>query len=88
MEEKIIKYFNILKEENAKINLTSITSFEEARIKHFEDSLKLFSFFTFEKNAKIADLGSGAGFPGIMMKLRQPDLNVDLVEATAKKCTF
>ncbi len=81
------KYFNYLVEENNKYNLTAITTEEEAYIKHFEDSLALGK--EFELSGKtLLDVGSGAGFPAIPLKICYPELNITIIEPTQKRVNF
>lgn len=72
--------------ENEKYNLTSITKKEEVLYKHFLDSVAGESFFP--KNANVAEVGSGAGFPSVPLKIIRSDLNFSLFESTKKKCDF
>ncbi|MDD3999336.1 MAG: 16S rRNA (guanine(527)-N(7))-methyltransferase RsmG [Bacilli bacterium] len=87
-KEQFEKYFQILGEENQKINLTSITKREEVYSKHFYDSLKLSAAFDFTTINKFLDIGSGAGFPGIPIKILHPHLELWIIEPTAKKTRF
>jgi 16S rRNA (guanine527-N7)-methyltransferase len=72
---------------NTRINLTSITNPEEVLIKHFLDSLSLLMAYDIP-DAHFLDIGAGAGFPGLPLKIVRPHWNVVLVEATGKKVTF
>lgn len=76
-----------LLEWNKKFNLTSITDPAEIRIKHFEDSLTLLQAVELSDQSVI-DIGAGAGFPGIPLKLARPGIKLTLVEATRKKTDF
>ena len=78
-------YCDILREYNAKFNLTAITDEKEIYIKHFIDSLSGKDFILGEK---IADIGSGGGFPALPLKIIFPDINLTMIEATGKKCGF
>lgn len=80
------EYMNLLLEWNEKINLTAITEPEEVILKHFIDSLTINKYI--EKNKSIADVGTGAGFPGIPLKIYRPDLNVTLVDSLNKRINF
>lgn len=80
------EYMNLLLEWNEKINLTAITIPEEIILKHFIDSLTINKYI--EKNKTIADVGTGAGFPGIPLKIYRPDLNVTLVDSLNKRINF
>ncbi len=72
---------------NKKFNLTAIIDPEEIRIKHFEDSLSILQSIHLT-NEKIVDIGAGAGFPGIPLKIKCPNIKLALVEATKKKVKF
>lgn len=85
MLDQFALYADLLKEWNEKMNLTAITDREEVYEKHFYDSLLPLDETI---HGKIADIGSGAGFPGIVWKIVRPDLKVSLVEPTGKRCTF
>lgn len=80
------EYMNLLLEWNEKINLTAITEPEEIILKHFIDSLTINKYI--EKNKTLADVGTGAGFPGIPLKIYRPDLNVTLVDSLNKRINF
>lgn len=80
------EYMNLLLEWNEKINLTAIVKPEEIILKHFIDSLTINKYI--EKNKSIADVGTGAGFPGIPLKIYRPDLNVTLVDSLNKRINF
>lgn len=77
-----------LVETNRQFNLTAITEPADMTVKHFADSLSLFSFADFPQNAKIIDVGTGAGFPGLVLKLARPDLDVTFLDSTRKKLGF
>ena len=85
--DKLEKYYNLLVEENKKYNLTSITNKEDVYLKHFYDSLTL-NKITHLNNQSLCDIGTGAGFPGIVLKIVFPNLKVTLVDSTAKKCNL
>ena len=84
---QLAKYYKILIEENQKYNLTSITEEEEVYLKHFYDSITIIKACKLE-NQSLCDIGTGAGFPGLVLKIIFPGLRVTLVEATEKKCNF
>lgn len=81
------KYFEYLIEENKKINLTSITDKKEVYIKHFLDSIKLSNFIDLD-NKNICDIGAGAGFPSIPLKILYPSISLTIIEPTGKRCKF
>lgn len=87
-EDKFNKYFNLLVQENKKYNLTAINDYEEVLIKHFYDSLTLVLVKDFNKVNTLCDVGTGAGFPAIPLKIIYPHLNITLVESVKKKTTF
>lgn len=81
------KYYQLLKKENNKYNLTAITEENEVYLKHFYDSLTITKLINLT-NQTICDVGAGAGFPGIVLKIMYPELNLTLIDATTKKCHF
>lgn len=94
-ECQFLKYYELLVEWNEKINLTAITDFEDVFIKHFVDSLSFInafdSFDALEKSTKdkvLCDVGTGAGFPGIPLKILLPDLKVVLFDSLDKRIKF
>lgn len=82
------KYMAILLEWNEKFNLTSITDPREIEIKHFEDSLSLFETGLISNNERVIDIGSGAGFPGIPIKIKNPKLKITLLDSLNKRVGF
>lgn len=85
-ERRFLKYYDFLVSENQKYNLTAITSKEEVFYKHFLDSVLPESEIT--ENAKIIDIGSGAGFPAVPLKIVRPDLKFALVDSLNKRVNF
>ena len=85
--EQLNKYYKILEEENKKINLTGITAKKEVYLKHFYDSLAAAPLIE-DKNTKLCDIGSGAGFPGVVLKIAYPQLDVTLVDSLEKRTKF
>ena len=84
---KLERYYQMLINENQKYNLTAITEKESVYLKHFYDSLTITKIIKLS-NQSLCDIGTGAGFPGIVLKIAFPNLKVTLVEATEKKCLF
>lgn len=85
--DQLYIYYEILVEESKKMNLTSITEIEDVYIKHFYDSILLSKSVNLE-NKNLVDVGTGAGFPGLVLKIIEPSLNVTLIEPTTKRCNF
>lgn len=85
--QKFNDYFNLLIETNKVMNLTAITNKEEVYEKHFFDSL-LFSFNENLNNKKLIDVGTGAGFPGLVLAIAYPTLDVYMLEPLSKRCNF
>ena len=83
--EKLEVYAKELKEWNEKINLTAITDDEGITVKHFIDSLMLLKYIDIPENSKIIDVGTGAGFPGLVIAAARPDVKVTLLDSTGKK---
>lgn len=85
---KLEKYALLLKDWNEKINLTAITEKEQVFLKHFYDSLTLVKIIDLSKVDSICDLGTGAGFPGVVLKIFFPNLKLTLVDALNKRINF
>ena len=85
MIEQLNFYASYLKEYNEKINLTAITEYEDVLDKHFYDSLLCVDR---KLNGTLVDVGTGAGFPGVVLKIVFPELKVILVEPINKRCVF
>ncbi|GGE83179.1 16S rRNA (guanine(527)-N(7))-methyltransferase RsmG [Priestia taiwanensis] len=81
-------YFKLLVEWNEKMNLTAITEKEEVYLKHFYDSISAAFYYDFSKQASICDIGAGAGFPSIPLKICFPNLQVTIVDSLQKRITF
>lgn len=82
------KYWRAVLETNRLTNLTRITDDKDATLKHFVDSLTLLRTGVFVERATVVDVGSGAGFPGVPLKIARPDLRVVFVDATLKRVRF
>ena len=83
---KFYVYYKLLKEWNEKINLTAIIEEDDVIEKHFLDSV--ISFNKIKDEAKVIDIGSGAGFPGIPLKILKEGINITLVDSVNKKVIF
>ena len=81
------EYYSILKEENQKYNLTRIIEEDDVYLKHFYDSLTITKIIDIS-NQSICDLGSGAGFPGLVLGICFPSAKLTLIESNGKKCNF
>ncbi|HOJ01774.1 MAG TPA: 16S rRNA (guanine(527)-N(7))-methyltransferase RsmG [Anaerolineaceae bacterium] len=88
LPDKFAKYQNELLAWNSQFNLTAIRSPEEIETRHFMDSLSLLPVIQQHKAHSLIDIGSGAGFPGIPLKIADPSLHVVLVESVEKKAAF
>lgn len=82
------KYAEILAETNKMFNLTAITESDDMTVKHFADCLSIFWAADIPENADLIDVGTGAGFPGLVIKLARPDINVTFLDSTKKKLGF
>jgi len=82
------RYYELLIEWNEKINLTSITEKQDVYLKHFYDSATIVKVIDLEKVKSLCDIGTGAGFPGIVLKILFPDLKVTLIDALEKRVKF
>lgn len=81
-------YYETLVTESEKYNLTNLKTKEDIYIKHFLDSIIMIKYIDFTNVKSLADIGTGAGFPGIPLKIIKPDLKVTLIEPTLKRCNF
>jgi len=84
--DRLLAYRGFLKEYNKKVNLTSIVDDEEIIVKHFLDSMTVLP--DINTGTKIIDIGTGAGFPGVVLKIAREDLDLVLVDSTRKKIVF
>ena len=82
------KYAQMRVETNKTLNLTAITEPDEIVSKHFVDCLSVFKFVDFPKGAKVIDVGTGAGFPGVVLLIARPDLSITLLDSTKKRLGF
>lgn len=86
--KKLEKYANLLKEWNEKINLTAITEKKQVFLKHFYDCLTIVKVIDLKNVDTLCDLGTGAGFPGLVLKIFFPHLKLTLVDALNKRINF
>ena len=86
-QSQLKDYASFLLEYNKHTNLTSITRIEEVYLKHFYDSLTLTKIYSFS-NERVLDVGTGAGFPGLVLAIVFPSLQVTLLDSNNKKTTF
>ncbi len=84
---KLEEYYSLLEEENKKYNLTRIIDKQNVYLKHFYDSLTITKIISID-NQSICDLGSGAGFPGLVLAICFPNTSIMLIESNGKKCHF
>lgn len=86
--EQFMKYKDLIKEWNEKVNLTAIKEDEEIVKKHFIDSMKVFKFDQLKNAKNVIDIGTGGGFPGIPMKIIKPEVNIVLLDSLNKRVKF
>ncbi len=88
IKDRLTLYGNLLTEWNEKMNLTAITDPEGVLYKHFYDCLLLFKNAEVKNGAKIIDVGTGAGFPGMVLKIARPDIDLTLLDGLNKRLIF
>lgn len=86
--EPFSRYCYLLQEWNQRMNLTAITGDREVFLKHFLDSLLPLTLWELPQGARLIDVGTGAGFPGVPMKLARPDLDLTLLDSLQKRLNF
>lgn len=86
--EKLNKFYNLLIEWNKKINLTRIEDEEEVYLKHFYDSLTIAKVVDLSEIKTLCDIGTGAGFPGIVLKIFYPNLKITLIDSLQKRVNY
>ncbi|PKR77432.1 16S rRNA (guanine(527)-N(7))-methyltransferase RsmG [Halalkalibacillus sediminis] len=87
-KEQFNNYYELLVEWNQKMNLTAITEKEEVYLKHFYDSVSVAFYYDFNKELSVCDVGAGAGFPSIPLKILFPHIHVTIVDSLKKRITF
>ena len=86
--KQLEKYYELLVEWNEKFNLTNITDKEQVYLKHFYDSITLDKIINLKEQDSLCDIGTGAGFPGLVLKIVFPNLKVTLVDSLNKRIIF
>jgi 16S rRNA (guanine527-N7)-methyltransferase len=87
-QDQFITYWRELQRWNSRVNLTSIRDDREIVLKHFLDSLGVLQHFPIQAGDSVVDIGSGAGFPGLPLKIYVPDIELTLIESSSKKASF
>ena len=85
---RLDKFAEMLIETNKSFNLTAIKEPDDVTVKHFADCLSIFKYVNIPEGAKIIDVGTGAGFPGLVLKLARPDINMTFLDSTKKRLGF
>lgn len=86
--EQFLTYYEMLTEWNQVMNLTAITEYEDVMKKHFVDSVSLIKAYDVTKPASVIDIGTGAGFPGLALKIAYPNMEITLLDSLNKRIQF
>ena len=86
--EQFMTYLSLLLEWNEKMNLTAITEHRDVVLKHFADCLSLIPHVEWKEGMQVIDVGTGAGFPGMVLKIARPDINLTLLDGLNKRLIF
>ena len=86
--QQFITYYEMLIEKNKVMNLTAITEYEDVVYKHFADSISILKYFDFKNYKNMIDVGTGAGFPGIPLKIVLPEIEICLMDSLNKRISF
>lgn len=86
--EQLTEYYELLCEWNEKMNLTAIIEPKEAAVKHVIDTLMVHRYCSFDGDARVVDVGTGAGIPGIVLKIAYPGISVKLLDSLKKRLEF
>ena len=86
--EQFLTYYEMLVERNQFVNLTAITEYEDVMKKHFVDSISLIKAYDVKKQTTVIDIGTGAGFPGLALKIAYPELKMTLLDSLNKRIQF
>ena len=86
--ERLDTYAEMLIETNKSFNLTAIKEPDDVTVKHFADCLSIFKYVDIPEGARIIDVGTGAGFPGVVLLIARPDIKITLMDGTNKRLNF
>lgn len=86
--DRLNRYYEMLVEKNKVMNLTAITEYRDVVIKHFADSMAVVNAFDIKNAGTLIDIGTGAGFPGIVLKIVFPELKITLLDSLNKRINF
>ncbi|MCD5397620.1 16S rRNA (guanine(527)-N(7))-methyltransferase RsmG [candidate division NPL-UPA2 bacterium] len=86
--EKLFLHLEMIREGNKKINLTATSDYRQLLLKHFIDSLACIPLLPARPQIRLIDVGTGAGFPGVALKIYRPDTELALLDSSRKKCAF